>query len=109
VRFSDWRTLFPIENREDVGRFGTDARVCVSFRKEDGVVLVDDEGGGEWEAPTGFGGVVIAEAGVVEGDIDQNGLVIASEVLRDGVGYAESLCDGGTGIGEQRVLQAVLF
>jgi len=103
------RTLSLVENREDIGGFGADAGVCVSFCKEDAVGLVDDEDAGEREAPAGLGGIVIAEASVVEGDVDKDGLVVAAEVLRNGVGYAKSLCDGGAGVGEQGVLQAVLL
>src|SRR3984885_2465230 len=81
----------------------------MTFCKEDGVGLIDDEDGREREAPACLGGVVIAEAGVVEGDVDKNGLVVAAEVWRNGVGYAKSLRDSGAGVGEQRILQAVLF
>ena len=77
--------------------------------KSDGVGAVDDEDGGERETPTGFGGVVIAEAGVVEGNIDEDGLEVAAVIRRDGVGDAEFFCDGGTGVGEQREAEAVLL
>ncbi len=50
------------------------------------LVAVDDEDGGEREAPTGFGGVVVAEAGVVEGDVDEDGLEVAAVFGGDGVG-----------------------
>ena len=73
------------------------------------LVLVDDEDGGERKTPTGLGGVVIAETGVVEGDVDENGLIVAAEVLRNGVGYAKLLCERGSGVGEQRIGQAVLL
>ena len=70
--------VYPVECCEDVGGFGADSGVGVGFAESDGVGAVDDEDGGEGKAPTGFGGVVIAEAGVVEGDIDENGLKIAA-------------------------------
>ncbi len=81
----------------------------MSFGEGDGVGAVDDEDGGEGKAPAGFGGVVIAEAGVVEGDIDEDGLEVAAVLRGNGVGDAEFFGDGGAGVGEQRVRQAVLL
>ena len=46
---------------------------------------------------------MIAEAGVVEGNIDEDGLEVAAVLGRDGVGDAEFFGNGGTGVGEQRV------
>ena len=109
VGLPDRRVLSLVENGEHIGWFGADPKVSVTFCKQDGVGLVDDEDGGERKTPTGFGGVVIAETGVVEGDVDKNGLIVAAELLRNGVGYAKSLCDRGAGVGEQRILQAVLL
>ena len=76
--------------------------------ESDDVLLVDDEGAGERKAPAGFGGVVVAEAGVVEGDVDQDGLKVAALLGRDGVGEAEARGDLTAGIGEERKPQAVL-
>jgi hypothetical protein len=101
--------LSPVESCEDVGRFGADSEVGVAFSEDDGVGLVDDEDGRDREAPAGFSGVVIAEAGVIEGDIDEDGLVVAAEGLGDGVGYPEFVCDRGAGVGEERVMQAMLL
>ncbi len=81
----------------------------MGFAEADGVGAVDDEDGGEWESPAGFGGVVIAEAGVVEGDVDEDGLEVAAVIGWNGVGDAEFFGDGGAGIGEQRVWQGVLL
>ena len=69
-----------VENCKDVGGFGADTEVSVGFGEDDGVVPVDDKGGGEWEPPAGFGGVVVAEAGVVEGNVDEDGLEVAALV-----------------------------
>ena len=98
-----------VERGEDVGWLGANAEVGVGFGEGDGVSAVDDEDGRERETPTGFGGVVIAEAGVVEGDVDEDGLEVAAVIRRDGVGDAEFFCDGGTGVGEQREAEAVLL
>ena len=98
-----------IECGEDVGGLGANAEVGVSFGEEDGVVSIDDEDSGERESPTGFGGVVVAEARVVEGNVDEDGLEIAAMAGRDGVGDAEFFGDGGTGVREQRVVEAVLL
>ncbi len=92
-----------VECGEDVGGFGADAEVGVGFGEGDGVGAVDDEDGGEGESPAGFGGVVVAEAGVVEGDVDEDGLEVAAVFGRDGVSEAEFFGDGGTGVGEEWV------
>src|SRR5882757_10272640 len=81
----------------------------MGFGEGDGVGAVDDEDGGEGESPAGFGGVVVAEAGVVEGDVDEDGLEVAAVLGRDGVGDAEFFGDGGAGVGEERVAKAVLL
>ena len=89
-----------VENGDHIGWFWTDPKVSVTFCKEDGVGLIDDEDGGEREAPAGLGGVVIAEAGVVEGDVDEDGLEVTAMLWRDGVGDAEFFRYGRTGVGE---------
>jgi len=81
----------------------------VSFAEEDGIGAVDYEDSREWKPPADFGGIVVAEASVVERNVDEDGLIVTAEVLRDGVGDAELLGQGGTGVGEQRVGEAVLF
>src|ERR1700722_2642007 len=98
-----------VKYREDVGGLGADAEVGVSFGKDDGVGAIDDEDGGKWEAPAGFGGVVVAEAGVVEGNVDENRLEVAAVLRRNGVGEAEFFCDGGAGVGEQWIVKTVLL
>ena len=94
---------------EDFGGLGADAGVGVGFGEEDGIVLADDEDGGKREPPAGFGGVVVAEAGVVEGDVDEDRLEVTAVIRGDGVGDAELLGDGGTGVGEEREGQGVLL
>ena len=59
--------------------------------------------------PARFGGVVVAETGVVEGDVDEDGLEVAAVFGRDGVGGAEFFGDGGAGVGEKREGEAVLL
>jgi len=81
----------------------------VSFTEEDGVGAIDDEDSGQWKTPTGFGGVVVAEACVVEGNIDKDGLIVAAEVLRYGVGDAKLFSECCAWVGEQRVGKAVLL
>src|ERR1700755_2303096 len=101
--------LWLVENGEHVGWFGADPEVGVGFRKEDSVGLINDKYCWERKAPARFGGVVITQTGIVEGDVDEDGLVVTAEALRNSVGYAKSLCDSGAGIDEQGILQAVLF
>jgi hypothetical protein len=98
-----------VEGGEDVGGLGTDAEVCVGLGEGDGVGLVDDEDGREGKSPTGLSGVVVAEAGVVERNVDEDGPVVAAVRLGDGVGDAEVFCEAGAGVGEKRVAQAVLL
>ena len=81
----------------------------MGFGEGDGVAAVDDEDGGEGKSPTGLGGVVVAEAGVVEGNVDEDGLVVAAVSFGDGVGNAKLFCGDGVRIGEERVAQAVLL
>lgn len=52
---------------------------------------------------------MIAKAGVVEWDIDEDGLEVAPVGLRDGVGDAELLGQCGAGVGEQGKGQLVLL
>ena len=94
---------------QDVGWFGAHAEVGMSFGEGDGVVLIDDEDAGKRQTPTSLGGIVIAEAGVVEGDIDEDGLVVAAVVGWYGVGQAELGGYGGAGVGEQREGEGVLL
>src|ERR1700677_2664400 len=94
---------------QDFGGFGADAEVGMGLGEGDRVGLVDDEDGGEGKSPTGLGGVVIAEAGVVEGNVDEDGTVVAAMRFGDGVGDAEFFCDDGAGVGEKRIAQAVLL
>ena len=98
-----------VECGEDFGGFGADPEVGVGFAEGDDVVLIDDEDGGQWEAPACFGGVVVAEAGVVEGDVDEDRLEVAAVRLGDGVGEAELFGDFSAGVGEEREGQAVLL
>jgi hypothetical protein len=97
------------EEFEDVGGLGTDAEVGVCFGEDDGVCLVDDEDSRERETPAGFCSVVIAEARIVEGDVDEDGLVIAAQLMRNGVGDAELFGHGGAGVGEEGKGKAVLL
>jgi hypothetical protein len=102
-------TVLNSQYGEDVYRLGADTKVGVSFAEEDGVGAVDDEDSWEWKTPTGFGGVVVAEACVVEGNVDEDGLIVAAEVVRYGVGDAKLLSESSSGIGEQRIGKAVLL
>ena len=81
----------------------------MGFAEGDGAVLFDDEDGGQGETPALFGGVVVAEAGVVEGDVDEDGLVVAAVLGWYGVGDAELGGYGGAGVGEQREGEGVLL
>ncbi len=81
----------------------------MGFAEGDDVVLIDDEDGGKGESPACFGGVVVAEAGVVEGDVDEDGLEVAAVGLGDGVGQAEPFGDGSARVGEEREGQVVLL
>jgi hypothetical protein len=49
------------------------------------------------------------QAGVVEGDVDEDGLVVETKFVRDGVSDAELFSDGGTGVGEEGKGKAVLL
>jgi len=101
--------LLPVERCQNIDRLWADTEVSVAFGKDDGVCLIDDKYSGEGETPASLGSVVVAEASVVEGNIDEDGLVISSKSLRDGVGYAEFFCDHSAGVREQRVLQGMLL
>ncbi len=68
-----------------------------------------DEGGGEWESPACFGGGGVHLAGVDEGDVDQDALVVFAVFGGDGVGDAELLGDGGGGVGQDGERQGVLL
>ena len=72
----------------------------MGFGEGDGIALVDDEDGRKRKTPTGFGGVVIAEASVVEGDVDEDGLEVVPTGFGDGVGEAEFFCEDCAGVGE---------
>ena len=61
-----------------VGGFGADAEVGVGFGEGDDAGLVDDEDRGERKAPARFGGGLVGCAGVDEGDVDQDRLVVAA-------------------------------
>jgi hypothetical protein len=98
-----------VECGEDVGGFRANAGVGASFGEEDSVAAVDDEDAREWETPAGFGSVVVAEAGVVKGDVDEDGLEVAAVFRWDGVSDAEFFCYGGAGVGEQGIGEAVLL
>src|SRR3984885_7146887 len=63
------RELLLIQRSQDVGRLRPDAEICVAFGKDNPSILRDDEDGRQWQSPTGFSGVVIAETRVIEGDI----------------------------------------
>jgi hypothetical protein len=107
---SGWILLrFDIEAGENVGGLGTDAEVGVCLGEGNGVGAVDDEDGGKGKTPAGLRGVVVTEAGVVEGDIDEDGLEVATVLRGNGVGDTESFCDDGAGVGEQRVVKTVLL
>ncbi len=101
--------LWAIKGGEDFGGFGADAEVGVGLAEEDGVVLCDDEDAGERETPAGFGGGLVVQAGVIEGNVDEDGLVVAAVLGGDGVGEAELLGYGATGVGEQREVERVLL
>ena len=77
---------------ENFHRLGSNPEVGVRFGEEDGVVAINDEDCGKGKAPTGIGGGLITQAGVVMGDVDQDGLIVAAEHRRDGVGNAEAVC-----------------
>ena len=80
----------------------------MGFGKGDGAVLADEEGGGQRQGPAGVGGVVVGEACVGEGDVDEDGAVVAAVRRRDGVGEAVLGGYGGSGIGQDGEGQGVL-
>jgi hypothetical protein len=98
-----------LESGQDFGGFGADAEVGVCFGEGDDVVLVDDEDSGQGEAPACFGGCLIAEARIVEGDVDEDGLEVGAVGGGDGVGDAELLGQLAAGVGEEREGQGVLL
>src|SRR5882757_664870 len=69
------------EDGQDLGGFGADAWVGVGFSEGDGGVLAEDEGGGQGKAVAGLGGALVTDAGVVEGDIDEDAAVVAADGL----------------------------
>ena len=81
----------------------------MGFAEEDGAVLRDDEDAGEGKSPACFGGGLIVQAGVIEGDVDEDGLVVTAVLRGNGVGEAELLGYDGTGIGQQREGEGVLL
>ena len=82
-------------------RVGADAVVGVGFGEDDFAGLADDEGGREGETP----GVVTVDVG----DVDEDGAVVETEVLGDGVGDAEGIGETGAGVGEQRKGEVVVL
>lgn len=91
-----------VESGEDFGRLGADAEVGVSLGEGDDVMAIDDEGSGQGEAPALFSGIVIVEACVIEGDIDEDGLEVAALLCGERVGKAELLGNAAASVGEQR-------
>src|ERR1035437_10840932 len=87
---------------QDVGWLGANAEVGVGFAERNGSILVDYECGWKRQAPACFGRILVRAAGVDEGDVDQDPLIIAAVCDGDAVGDAEALCDGGSGVGEDR-------
>ncbi|HTF69661.1 MAG TPA: hypothetical protein VK638_43980, partial [Edaphobacter sp.] len=77
--------------------------------ESDDVASIDDEGSGQREAPALFSRVVIVEARVVEGNVDEDGLEVATLFCGERLGEAELLGDFATCIAEQREGQAVLI
>jgi len=93
---------------QDVSRLGADAEVGVGLREGDQILLVHDKDAGKRETPAGLGGIVVVEAGVVERDVDEDGLEVTALLGGDGVGEAELLGYGAARVGEQREVEAVL-
>ncbi len=98
-----------LEEGEEVVGFGADAGVGVGFGEGDGAVALDEEERGEREAPGGVGGGVVGEAGVGEGDVDQDGLEVAAMRRRNSVGDAEAGGEFAARVGEERELEVVLL
>ena len=70
---------------------------------------VDEEEGGQRQAPGGFGSSVVGEAGVGEGDVDEDGAEVAAVRGWDGVGDAEACCGFAAGVGEEGEGKLVLL
>src|ERR1700678_1369017 len=71
---------------EDLGRFWPNAEVSVRFGEGDHAGPVDDEDRRQRQTPAPLRRVLIAPAGVDEGDVDQDRLVVAAVRGRNGVG-----------------------
>ena len=80
----------------------------MGFTEDDGAVLRDDEDAGEGKSPACFGGGLVVEAGVVEGDVDKDGLEVAAMLGRNGVGDAEAFRYLGAGVAEHGEVEGVL-
>lgn len=94
---------------EYFGGFGADAEVGVGFAEGDDVVLSDNEGGWQGYAPACLGSVVVAKAGVVEGDVDEDGLEVGALGFGDGVGDPELVSDLSSRVGENGEGKTVLL
>ena len=81
----------------------------MGFTEEDGPVLRDDEDAGEGKPPACFGGSLIVQTGVIERDIDEDGLVVAAVFRGNAVGEAELFGYDGAGIGQEREGEGVLL
>ncbi len=81
----------------------------MSLGEGNDVLPVDDEGAGQGETPAVFGGVVVVESGVVERDVDEDGLEVSPLFGGDGVSDTELLCDPAACVGQQRKGQRVLI
>ena len=77
--------------------------------EEDGSVLRDDEDTGEGKSPACFGGGLVVQSGVVEGDVDEDGLVVTAVFRRNAVGEAKPFSYDSAGIGQQGEGESVLL
>src|ERR1700722_3115461 len=85
---------------EDLFGLRTDTKVRVGLGINNAAVAGQDVGGRQDQSPS-----LIA---VHKRDVDQDGAVVVTVILRDGVGEAKLLGKGAAGIGKHREGQAVL-
>jgi hypothetical protein len=97
-----------VKRSQDVDRLGAHAEVCMSLGEGDDVLPVDDEGGRQGEPPALFGSALVVESGVVEGDVDEDRLIVAALFGSDGVGNSELVGNTAACIGEKRERETVL-
>jgi hypothetical protein len=93
-----------VQYAQNVFRVGADAVVGVGFGEEDFVVLRDDEGRRQREAPG-----VLALIAVDEGDVDKDAAVVGADVVGHRVGHAELSGQCGAGVGEDGIGEIVVL